>query len=411
MEMREEQRKRRKFKEIIKEMKAEQKVFKNKTKLEKVYNELKDIYTTNTDETAFRHYYSDIFSVLSELKNDGFELDIIGENLKMVYEYCEKMGDRELVKNVRKFLDHTNLEISRINYINAIEQRMNITDESIGNRIIDINTQVDDAAKGVDELKEKVHSSYSDFVSILGIFSAIVLVFFGGTSIFGNVISSMQETDIEKTILICSITGLVVFDIIFMFIYFLAKLLNRNIAATTEWVSYEPIFVRFSKRYPIVFWFNMILGIVLIISLLYLICINGMEISVHGITVRRLVEDWIYTNRKISKLLVLQTGINFVFVLAYIVAKILDKNIGTVISLRYVRWLFWIQEGEKFVVQIGEKKKMFKNREQAEKYVERRWKLGKSVAYICNFFKRLLFRFPYMTIINIALIIAMILNK
>lgn len=46
------------------------------------------------------------------------------------------------------------------------------------------------------------------------------MVFFGGTTVFTKALGDVSETPIDKMILICTLCGLIIFDIIFMFLYF-----------------------------------------------------------------------------------------------------------------------------------------------------------------------------------------------
>lgn len=156
---------------------------------------------------------------------------------------------------VYQLYDHVNLDIARINYIKVVDRRLETTGEDLKGKIEDAKVaaqkvqEITDSLTGtVEAMSNKVNNAYSEFVSILGIFSAIVLVFFGGTSIFGNIISNMKGTYIFKCIIMCLLTGIVIFDIIFMFIYFMAKIINRNIAATNfipiSWFSGQCIYVQ-----------------------------------------------------------------------------------------------------------------------------------------------------------------------
>ena len=65
---------------------------------------------------------------------------------------------------------------------------------------------------------------------------------------------------------------MVTYNIVFMFIYFIAKLLDRNIATTKTSSEWIPIFKRLKIRYPIVYWYNVII-----------LCIIGGDIFVDRI--------------------------------------------------------------------------------------------------------------------------------
>ena len=212
----EENKRRNRFKEVIHKL-SDATILSDAKKRGELYTSLKYIYKGTGKDVDFHHYYSDIFIALVKVREDGGEIEIVGDNLKKLYEYCLTKADKELNDSVRKFLDHANLEIARINYVSQIDDKVQNIDKVEENikRVSDVASSQE---QKVNELKKSTDDSYSNFISILGIFSAIVLVFFGGSSIFGNVISSMYHTPAAKCILVCLVVGVIVFDIVFWFL-------------------------------------------------------------------------------------------------------------------------------------------------------------------------------------------------
>lgn len=376
----------------------------------KLYTDLRYIYKGTGSVVDFHHYYSDIFIELSKLRNEGNAIIIVGDNLNKLYEYCLTKTDIDLNARVRKFLDHTNLEIARIEYISDIEDKASSV-QILDQRLQEISETTEMQKQNVDKLVNSTDNAYSNFISILGIFSAIVLVFFGGTTVFGNIISSMSNTPIFKCILICLLAGIIVFDIIFMFIYFLAKLLGRSIAATFENLYWENLIVRFRKKYPIVFYFNMFGVIGCLICGMIMVVMNTLNMEYNGeklaFMLKKICYD-LYTNNKISFLLFfILILMNCIFALAYVFAKVMDKNIGTVISL-YSRTYNWYENVDDkntyFVYSDGNLVKEFKSSKKAARYVSLINKKGACISYFINFIKRAFFRYPYMAILNTILL-------
>lgn len=406
----EEQKRRKLFQEVLKEMASSQEVFKNPTKLEKVYNELCRVYKGNSDTIDFRHYYSYIFSTLCMLKNQGVQLEIINQNLNEVYKYCKKKENEEFCDKIKKLVDHTNLEVARINYIDIIENRLNITDESFSLTVNDINEQIECAAQKLDDTKKKINNSYSDFIAILGIFAGIVLVFFGGTSIFGNIIANIQKTETVKAVMMCAITGVVVFDIIFMFIYYIAKLLDRNIAASGEYIWWKPIFIRFKERYPLIFWVNIFAGIIISLCILYYL--SNMQFGTK--TLEELLIVFI-NNLYAKHRTVFYVGIigifgNISFVIAYTVSKMLKINIGSSIYRSHAQWIDWEYDEAESLYLIRDEGKIIKKYKSLKKaiwYTDtiRNWREFK--ATMKTVVSMSLLRYPYLTIFN-AIIIGLI---
>ena len=212
-----------KLNRLINELAESQEIFSDKKKYNYFYTKLRGIYLVG-DSASFMHSHNELFSMLAELDSKG-KLEILGQNMEVLYKHCLFKKDEEMKEAVYQLYDHVNLDIARINYIKVVDRRLETTGEDLKGKIEDAKVaaqkvqEITDSLTGtVEAMSNKVNNAYSEFVSILGIFSAIVLVFFGGTSIFGNIISNMKGTYIFKCIIMCLLTGIVIFDIIFMFI-------------------------------------------------------------------------------------------------------------------------------------------------------------------------------------------------
>lgn len=80
-----------------------------------------------------RHYYSDIFQILTKIKNDKKNIISVASNLKLIYILSLSKQDKEFSNVIRKLYDHTNLEIARIEYVTSIDTKLDLTGE--GRRI------------------------------------------------------------------------------------------------------------------------------------------------------------------------------------------------------------------------------------------------------------------------------------
>lgn len=407
IDIRDENKRRAKFKRVLKNLNEED--ISNNTDLRgQIYTDIIYIYTGNSKNVDFHHYYSDIFSTLSEIKNSGKEIELVGANLQALYDFSTAKGDTDIRECIRKLLDHTNLELARINYVSTIDDKI-INASDIEKSINGVGAKVAEQKEKVEKLERSTDNAYSNYISILGIFSAIVLVFFGGTTILSNVISGMHETPVEKSILICVLTGIVIYDIIFMFIYFLSKLLDRSISATNESVWWQNIVVRFRLRYPIVFYSNMIAGVVSFVCIAIIIARKILQIKIERETLfcilQRCVVMLYKDNSMAMNLLCILLIFDMLFAVTYVIAKIMDVNIGTVIALKNRYGYWWDMENDQYIVyRAGDEIKRFDKEKEAIKYARRAGKRESAYAYVVNFFKRALFRYPYFSVVNIVII-------
>lgn len=142
-------------------------------------------------------------------------------------------------------------DMSLIQTIAQFENRFGETDDLFSKQ----NSEINELSKSAKKLKKKVNNVYSQFVSILGIFTAIVIVFFGGASVFSDVLTNIHKAEWYQIGFGVSLVGIVMFDIIFMFLYILSKLVDTPISSKKE-SNKKFAFLRWIDKYPYLFWFN-----------------------------------------------------------------------------------------------------------------------------------------------------------
>lgn len=327
--------KREKLKEILIKL-AENDAIKSDSDKYNYLKQLKHIYFLNNKQ-VFNHCYSDIFPLLTKLKETENNIALVGQNLEQILEYSINDENPNVYKVLKKLWDHTNLEIARIDYVNAIDARLDITGNDLSEKYKKISAEalrIKENQEDITKTVDRVSNIYSEFISILGIFSAVVLVYFGGTSIIGNVLGAINETSIFKGILICLVAGIIIFNIIFMFLYFLAKILDRSIAATNQYVVFYNIFDRFKIRYPIIFYINSLLLFCIVIDCLtwavVMLLNNESFIACLDLFVNKNYIDIYYVKYFFIVLIIL---FNICYTFYYLYCKFTDKLIGWYINL------------------------------------------------------------------------------
>lgn len=390
-----------KIKEIIKDL-SKSTALQSEKDIENYLVKFREIYIDN-DEVVYRHMYSDLFTTLLELKNKNIDIDGIGENLCTIYSECNEAD--ELRKPLKKLVDHTNLEIARINYVSNIDARIGTTGQNLQKKFEETYEIATKLEPKVDTLFEKTNSTYSEFISILGIFSGIVLVYFGGTSILGNVLSNIENTFLLKSIAIAIIVGLIVLNTIFMFLYFLAKLIHENIARTTEDLSYESFINRLKIKYPIVFYLNFFL--------LFLLIFDGIVWSIYAVNeefnlLQIIILYFQNINQKslvIFGMLSMLFVVDFIFVMYYIYGKLFEKETGNRIQLSFIdKTKLYRERGDwYFINHWGELEDCLKPSEGIVKLLK--IKKENFISKILNIKRRLFNRYPKIIWFNIIMLI------
>lgn len=222
----------------------------------------------------------------SELTHDIFSIDDqirsrIHTNLEKLMEYVDEKGiDNKIVENVIRIWDHFNLATLQVETIHktfdeGIKKLNKQTDEvvdTIKKQEDNVGKLKKDIKKTYEETSKKLSSAQTDSITILGIFAAIVFVFSGGIELLGSALTGLESAPFFKSAFFVLLCGFVVVNAIFMLLYIIAKMTEKNIYASckTETCTCEkrckPL-ERVKKRLPYVYWLNVVILIAMIVVL------------------------------------------------------------------------------------------------------------------------------------------------
>ncbi len=146
----------------------------------------------------------------------------------LINHYVEKgWPDAKILMKLLKLRDHLELDIQR----SAIIQE----EKGIANEIKEYRSKVNDYETKIEELNrktEELNSSFKSYpvqtVTVLGIFSAIVLAFTGGLNFLSGSFSEIATADPIKVILIVLVCGFILYNVILLLLFTILKILNIN---------------------------------------------------------------------------------------------------------------------------------------------------------------------------------------
>lgn len=216
-----------------------------------IFSKLKTCYTKD-----YRHSYYAISGVIYTLRSE--ERAFLSTNLDELKEWMETHNHTGAsATGFLKFYDHCKLEIIRLDKNDTEFEKLEKEGLAIIDKIENVKSNIQEEQKGV----------YASFVTILGIFAAVVLVFFGGATVFTGIFENLHLKELTrwKILFTVSIVGLVVYNLIFMLLYAISKIIKRQIAAT-ENPKYQFFLARWIEKYPYLFVFNLAMIILAIIS-------------------------------------------------------------------------------------------------------------------------------------------------
>lgn len=184
----------------------------------------------------FRHSYAEFFYVVVKINDDKYEgnAEILLQNLKLLEDeaYTDRKDNfKDVKKNVIKLCDHLALEIYRYQADNnkleleALKQK--IQEREV--KVEEAQTILVEAKKNSDEATDKLKGMQGETVAIISIFSAIILAFSGGLSYLSSAISAVHNSPITKLILTVLVCGFILFNTVFILLYVVARMVDKNI--------------------------------------------------------------------------------------------------------------------------------------------------------------------------------------
>lgn len=240
-EIQKEEKQRQDFRNLLFELAKSQIELEDRTKRSEIYQRLEKLYHAPKKEDEFRHFYSDIFLVLTQIQQGDKPgtMEILGQNLTQIrngYKQCNKdsVGNQiNISDSLRKLCDHVSLDIARIRHSESIGK-----DENLMGRIAALRLEVDgvrgnleeakEDVKEVKELREKVQDMQKEYIAILGIFASIVLAFITGIAFSSSVLENIHKSSIYRTIIIALIVGEVLINLMYGLFYYMDRIVHGN---------------------------------------------------------------------------------------------------------------------------------------------------------------------------------------
>ncbi|MDC4242633.1 MULTISPECIES: hypothetical protein [Clostridia] len=226
-----------------------------------------DTMITNLDSVLefvlsnkYENYFKTSFKV-REYKDYEFLISFMNEQ-----EIKEKIVSEEVSKvrkSVFKIYDHVNLARYQLIKLKQDDDEFKIKfTANIKEVKLDINKELNDFMSNMN----------IQLISMIGIFTALAFLVFGGINSLDNIFQGAKEIPILQIMIIGSIWGLCIGNLIFVFMFFISKMTGKNIKSCQNEES------NLIQKYPLVFWSNLVITTILLLSL-WLYYINSTNIG------------------------------------------------------------------------------------------------------------------------------------
>jgi len=237
---------------------------------------------TNNVEKLYEYTCSDEYKnqICEFVDNDGqnMKLDIFEASGIWTYSEIikkEKTIEEDDAKNliysfysgklrsiVIKLYDHVNLAVYQYSKLNHDDEYFERKIAMYGK---DFNQTIDEKIGSFrDEMtrenNDKSRENINQLISLVGIFTALSFLVFGGVASLESIFSQIQNTDTLKLVLIASIWGIAIFNILSVFEYFVSRIANKSFRYCADKGA------SFFQKYPLFVIGNIILGTVFLCS-------------------------------------------------------------------------------------------------------------------------------------------------
>lgn len=190
----------------------------NIVKYQEAIGKLEEIYKG----TNYRHSYSTITKyIISHREKCIFDKDqkilhIIAFNIENIFATIDKQDiyEDEFKNKVFKLKDHINLEILRIRDIFDAENKTKAELEETKLELNNLKKESKQLNDNIEKSENQLKNMQKEYITILGIFAAIVFSFVAGLTFSTSVLSNIDKSSIYRLVLIVCLIGLFITNIL-----------------------------------------------------------------------------------------------------------------------------------------------------------------------------------------------------
>ncbi len=196
-------------------------ILKPEQNIEENIEKLKDFYKDDK-----RHSYAIIseYSFSKEVE----ELNVLAENIRGIYRYSLE-NKQEIAPKIYKLFDHINLEIVRKQSFEKFKQK---TKELANSTKEEVMEEIKEAKKLAESAKQETQSMTKNYITILGIFSSVILAFVAGLTFTNSVLANIDKASIYRLCFIVCLIGLFITNILYYLFDFIRDINRKKLEHT-----------------------------------------------------------------------------------------------------------------------------------------------------------------------------------
>lgn len=227
----------------------------SKEEIQAIVEKLKIVYS----DEKFRHSYYEISQQIEGLEGDV--RDNLCNTMDLVMQEVDRTDHLTSVsKGVTKLYDDLKLETLRLARMGKVQFFSDKAERALS-EAENINKK---SKMDISHLKQRVNGFHGQSITILGIFSGLVLGFSAEIQLLSESFANIDNMHMRNMLLYLLVIGFVVFNTLFMLMYAVSKIADHSIAVLcrnrdcTTCSETHNIIVRLLRKYPYILVFNII---------------------------------------------------------------------------------------------------------------------------------------------------------
>ena len=204
-----------------------------------------EVFRQMFSDSALTIPYNDIADYVYENENSDEDNEVLNENIRLILDGSPNETKEILSKNLDKI--KTNYSLSQVqreyilrnskqaqdtvselhHLITEVEEQIKTSEKSMNKMDLDIA----DITTRITEVRNMKSGIYTDFIAILGVFSAFVFVMFGGIEIARAVFDvgdDLQTMDLSKIITVSSLMMIAILTLMYSLLLWIARITGKE---------------------------------------------------------------------------------------------------------------------------------------------------------------------------------------
>ena len=204
-----------------------------------------EVFRQMFSDSALTIPYNDIADFVYKNENSDEDNEVLNENIRLILDGSPNETKEILSKNLDKI--KTNYSLSQVqreyilrnskqaqdtvselhHLITEVEEQIKTSEKSMNKMDLDIA----DITTRITEVRNMKSGIYTDFIAILGVFSAFVFVMFGGIEIARAVFDvgdDLQTMDLSKIITVSSLMMIAILTLMYSLLLWIARITGKE---------------------------------------------------------------------------------------------------------------------------------------------------------------------------------------